>query len=141
MVKVCIFSLYLFLKYQARPKLPFQHCGLWRVGSAMAHGAMGPGRADEAGPSLSRDVEEASAGDGRSQSSVPTFLKRMKHYIALLRASSLAGEVGIWEVELASLYCPSATTLHPATQFQVLQNRSSSIPYIPNLNKQLASHV
>ena len=40
--------------------------------------AMGHGRADKAGPSLAKDVEEASAGDGPAQSSVPTFLKRSK---------------------------------------------------------------
>ena len=31
------------------------------------------GRADEAGPWLARDVEEASAGNGRAQSSITTF--------------------------------------------------------------------
>ena len=36
-------------------------------------------RADEAGPSLARDVEEASAGNGRAQSSVPTFMGRRKY--------------------------------------------------------------
>ena len=40
---------------------------------------MGHGRFDKAGPSLARDVEEASAGNGRAQSSVPTFLKRSKY--------------------------------------------------------------
>jgi len=51
-----------------------------RVSSARAHGrwAMGHGRADEAGPSLERDVEEASAGNGRALLSVPTFSKRRK---------------------------------------------------------------
>ena len=37
---------------------------------------MGHGRADEAGPSLPKDAEEASAGNGRALSSVPTFLER-----------------------------------------------------------------
>ena len=47
-----------------------------QVSSARAHG-----RADEAGPSLARDVQEASAGDGQAQSSVPTFFKRRKYII------------------------------------------------------------
>ena len=37
---------------------------------------MDHGRADEA----PRDVEEASAGNGRAQSSVPTFLERRKYF-------------------------------------------------------------
>ena len=49
---------------------PSQLCkGPWPVGH---------GRADEVGPSLARDVEEASAGNGRAQSSVPTFLERRR---------------------------------------------------------------
>ena len=35
--------------------------------------ARGHGRADKAGPSLARDVEEASAGNRRAQSSVPAL--------------------------------------------------------------------
>ena len=41
----------------------------------------GHSRADEAGPSLARDVEEASAGNERAQSSIPTFFKRRKYHI------------------------------------------------------------
>ena len=40
---------------------------------------MGRGRADEVGPWLAQDVEEASAGNGRAQSSVPAFLERRKY--------------------------------------------------------------
>ena len=42
---------------------------------------MGHGRADEAGPLLAGDVEEASAGNRQAQSSVPTFLKLRKYYV------------------------------------------------------------
>ena len=51
-------------------RLPVSTKGLRRVSSARAHG-----RADEAEPSLARDVEEASVGNGQAKSSVPTFLK------------------------------------------------------------------
>ena len=46
----------------------------------LAHGlpALGPGRNEQAGPSLARDIEEASAGNGRAQSSIPTFMGRRK---------------------------------------------------------------
>jgi len=40
---------------------------------------MGHGRADEAGPLLVWGVEEASAGNGRAQSRVPTFMERRKY--------------------------------------------------------------
>ena len=40
---------------------------------------MSHGRADEAGPLLARDVKEASAGNGRAQSSVPTFMELRKY--------------------------------------------------------------
>ena len=40
---------------------------------------MGHGRAEEAGPSLAWDAEKASAGNGRAQSSVPTFMERRKY--------------------------------------------------------------
>ena len=36
---------------------------------------MGPGRADKAGPLLAQDTEEASARNGRAQSSVRTFFE------------------------------------------------------------------
>ena len=39
---------------------------------------MGHGRADEVGPLLAQDVEEASARNRRAQSSVPTLLERRK---------------------------------------------------------------
>ena len=48
--------------------------GLPRVSSDRAHG-----RADQAGPSLAQDVEEASAGNGRAQSSIITFMKERKY--------------------------------------------------------------
>ena len=47
---------------------PISTKGLCRVSSARAHG-----RADETGPSLAWDVKEASAGNVRAQSIVPTF--------------------------------------------------------------------
>ena len=50
---------------------------------------MGCGRADEAGPSLAWDVEEASAGNGRVQSRVPIFFQteeiRSKTFLSLTR--------------------------------------------------------
>ena len=49
---------------------------------------MGHGRADEAGPSLARDVEEASAGNGPAQSSVPTFLEQRKFKTAEAQQAS-----------------------------------------------------
>ena len=52
--------------------------GLRRVSSTKAQ-AMGHGRADEAGPLLAWDVEEASAGNVRAQSSVPIFFKQRKY--------------------------------------------------------------
>ena len=42
---------------------------------------MGHGRADKAGPSLARDVAEASAVNGLAQSIVPTFLKQRKYFM------------------------------------------------------------
>jgi len=42
---------------------------------------MGHGRADEAGPPLAWDIEEASAGNGRAPSSVPTFLEWRKYIV------------------------------------------------------------
>jgi len=51
----------------------------------------GPGRADEAGPLLAREVKEASTGNGRAQSSVPTFLKRRKYKVSLARLGPSEG--------------------------------------------------
>ena len=55
------------------PRRPVPTKGLSRVSSARAHG-----RDDEAGPLLAWDIEEASAGNGRAQISVPTFLEQRK---------------------------------------------------------------
>ena len=44
---------------------------------------MGNGRADETGPSLARDVKEASAGNGLAKSRVPTFMKRSEQFLSL----------------------------------------------------------
>ena len=70
-------SLGSFLRMTTRS--PVLTMGLHRVSSARAHG-----RADEAGPSLSRDVEQASAGNGRAQSSVPNFMEQRKCYYATM---------------------------------------------------------
>ena len=60
---------------------PVSTKGLRRVSSARAHGqqAMAHGKADKAGLSLAQDGEEASAGNGRVQSSVSTFFKRREY--------------------------------------------------------------
>ena len=50
-----------------------------------------PGRADEAGPSLAQDVEEAFAGKGQAQSSVPTFFKRREYIFCTQPSFSLCG--------------------------------------------------
>jgi len=51
----------------------------------------GPGRADEAGPALAWEVMEASAGNGRAQSSAPTFLKRRKYKVSFARLGPSEG--------------------------------------------------
>jgi len=52
----------------------------------------GLGRADVAGPALALEVKEASAGTGRAQSSVPTFLIRRKYKVSLARLGPSEGE-------------------------------------------------
>ena len=50
---------------------------------------MGHGRANEAGRSLARDIEEASAGNGQAQSTVPTFMKRRKYLLAMAKIQNV----------------------------------------------------